>query len=101
MNYQSSTPNKRWKLNYFPPYGGKFSAILFFNQKNLRVTFNDKKAKKDIYIIKEEISSIIETETMVNRSVTISIRGKAHRFNSYFMDTKKFISELKTTFQNT
>ncbi|PLX07800.1 MAG: hypothetical protein C0596_09375 [Marinilabiliales bacterium] len=95
MNSQINNQHEKWKLNYFPPEGGKYSANLLIDNEELNILMLDNKNTKTIKIKKCEISSIVERGSLVNKSVTISIRGQIHKFTSYFMDTKKFIAGIK------
>lgn len=95
MNSQINNHHEKWKLNYFPPSGGKYSAFISVYETEIRLVINDSKNVNQIIIRKDEISSVIERSSMVNKSVVISIQGQLHKFASYFMDTKKFISQLK------
>lgn len=95
MNSQINNHHEKWKLNYFPPQGGKYSAYLLIDKEELNISILENKNTKTIKIKKCEISSIVERGSVINKSVIISIRGQIHKFTSYFMDTKKFIDVIK------
>jgi hypothetical protein len=96
MYSQPKIIHEEWKLNYFPPAGGKFSANIKADKKVISIKISNEKENQDIIIKKDEISSIKEESSPIIRSVIISVRGKTHKFSSYFMNTKRFINQIKT-----